>query len=61
LCLARVRPEVMNRETKHDHLAGVSLLSSGLTPGVEHLAAIVEVTQVGLDGAHGPEILKHVA
>jgi hypothetical protein len=53
--------EVMNRETKHDHLEGVSLLSAGLTPGVEHVAAIVEVTQVGLGGAHDPEILKHVA
>jgi hypothetical protein len=31
-------PEVMNRETKHDHLEGVSLLSAGLTPGVEHVA-----------------------
>jgi hypothetical protein len=38
--------EVMNRETKHDHLEGVSLLSASLTPGVEHVAAIVEVTQV---------------
>jgi hypothetical protein len=25
----------MNRETKPDHLEGVSLLSAGLTPGVE--------------------------
>jgi hypothetical protein len=54
-------PEVMNRETKHDHLKGVSLLSAGLTPGVEQVAEIVEVTQVGLGGAHDPEILKHVA
>ena len=38
----------MNRETKHDHLEGVSLLSAGLTTAVEHVAAIVEVTQVGL-------------
>jgi hypothetical protein len=53
--------EVMNREIKHDHLEGVSLLSAGLTPGVEHVAAIVEVTQVGLGDAHGPEILKHDA
>jgi hypothetical protein len=53
-------PVVMNRETKHDHLEGVSLLSAGLTPGVEHVAAIVEVTQVGLGVAHRPEILKHL-
>ena len=65
-------PEVMNRETKHDNLEGVFLLSTVLTPAVEHVATIVEVTQVGLGGAvevtqvglggaHGPEILKHVA
>jgi hypothetical protein len=47
--------------TKHDHLEGVSLLSAGLTPGVEHVAAIVKVEQVGLGGLHGPEILKHLA
>ena len=41
-------PEVMNRETKHNHLEGDSLLSAGLTPGVEHVAAIVEVMQVDL-------------
>ena len=35
-------PEVMNRETKHYHLEGVSLLSAGLTPCFEHVAAIVE-------------------
>jgi hypothetical protein len=28
--------------------------------GVEHVAAVAEVTQVGLGGAYGPEILKHV-
>jgi hypothetical protein len=33
------------------------LLSAGLAPGVENanVAAIVEVTQVGLVGAHRPE------
>jgi hypothetical protein len=36
-------PEVMNRETKHDHLEGFSLLSAGFTPGVEHVAAKVDV------------------
>jgi len=36
----------------------ISLLSAGLAPGVENanVAAIVEVTQVGLVGAHRPEI-----
>ena len=36
-------PEVMNRETKHDHLEGFSLLSAGLTPGVEHVATVVVI------------------
>ena len=37
------------------------MLSAGLTPGVEHDAVVVELSQVGLGGAHRPEILKHVA
>ena len=51
----------MNHEAKHDHLEGFSLLSAGLTPGVENVAAIVQVMQVGLGCAHRPEILKHFA
>jgi len=53
--------EVVHAEAEHDHLERISLLSAGLTPGVENVAAIVEVTQEGLGGAHRPEILKHVA
>ncbi len=51
----------MDAETEYDHLEGMSLLSAGLTPGVEHVTAVVEVPKVGLSGAHRPEILKHVA
>ena len=54
-------PQVMDAETEYDHLEGISLLSAGLAPGVEHVTAVVEVPQVGLVGAHRPEILKHVA
>ena len=32
-------PEVMNRETKHDNLEEVSLLSADLTPGVDNSRA----------------------
>jgi hypothetical protein len=51
----------MDAEAEHDHLEGISLLSAGLTPGVENFTAIVQVPQVGLGGAHRPEILKHDA
>ncbi len=51
----------MNRQAEYDHLERISLLSTGLTPGVENVAEVVEVSQVGLGGAHRPEILKHVA
>ena len=54
-------PQVMNRETEGYHLEGISLLAASLAPGVEHVAEVVKVAQVGLGGAHGPEILKHVA
>ena len=54
-------PQMMNRHSKDDHLERISLLSDGLAPAVENVAAIVEVTQEGLGGAHRPEILKHVA
>jgi hypothetical protein len=37
------------------------LLSASLAPGVEHVAEVVKVAQVGLGGAHDPKILKHVA
>jgi hypothetical protein len=33
------------------------LPSAGLTPGVEDVVAIVEILQVGVGGAHHPEIL----
>ncbi len=36
--------------SEHDHLEKISLRSAGLA--VEHVAAIVEVTQVGIGGAH---------
>ena len=51
----------MDAEAEHDHLEGISLLSAGIAPGVENVAAIVQVPQVGLGGVHRPEILKHVA
>jgi hypothetical protein len=51
----------MDRETEGDHLEGISLLSASLAPGVEHVAEVVKVVQVGLGSAHGLEILKHVA
>jgi hypothetical protein len=35
------------------------LLAASLAPGVEHVAEVVKVAQVGLGGAHDPEILKH--
>ncbi len=54
-------PQVMDRETEDYHLEGISLLAASLAPGVEHVAEVVKVTQVGLGGAHGSEILKHVA
>jgi hypothetical protein len=47
-------PEVMHAEAEHDHLERISLLSAGLTPGVENVATTVEVTHVGLGGAHRP-------
>ena len=34
---------MMNHEAKHDHLEGFSLLSAGLTPGVEHVATVVVI------------------
>ena len=37
------------------------VLSASLAPGVEHVAEVVKVAQVGFGGAHGPKILKHVA
>jgi hypothetical protein len=52
-------PEVMDGEAKDNHLEGVSLLSAGLAPGVKYVPAKVEVTQVGLGGAHCFEVLKH--
>jgi len=54
-------PEVMDVEAEHNHLERISLLSAGLAPVVEHVAAVVEVTQVGLGGAHRPEILVFAA
>ena len=41
---------VQAQSNKNDHLEMISLLSAGLAPGVENanVAAIVEVTQVGL-------------
>jgi hypothetical protein len=46
----------MDAEAEHDHLEGISLLSASLAPGVENVAAIVQVPQVGLGGAHRPDI-----
>ena len=54
-------PQVMDAETEYDHLEGISLLSAGLAPGVEHVPAKVEVAQVGLGGAHRFEVFKHIA
>jgi hypothetical protein len=34
---------------------------AGLAPVVEHVTTVVKVKQVGLGGAHQPEIFKHVA
>jgi hypothetical protein len=39
-------PQVMDAETEYDHLEGISLLSAGLTPGVEHVTAVVEAPQL---------------
>ncbi len=52
-------PEVMDGEAKDNHLEGVSLLSASLAPGVKYVPAKVEVTQVGLGGAHCFEVFKH--
>ena len=52
-------PEVMDSEAKDKHLERVSLLSASLAPGVKHVPAKVEVTQVGLGGAHCFEVFKH--
>jgi hypothetical protein len=51
---------MMYAETKHDHLEGVSLLSARLAPGGQYVPAKVEVPEVGLGGAEGFEVLKHV-
>jgi len=51
----------MDSETEDYHLEGISLLADSLAPDVEHVAEVVKVAQVGLVGAHGPKILKHVA
>jgi saccharopine dehydrogenase-like NADP-dependent oxidoreductase len=50
----------MDAETEYDDLERIALLSAGLAPGIEHVAAIVEVKEVGLGGAHRLEILEHV-
>jgi hypothetical protein len=39
---------MMNRQTKDYQLERISLLSAVLAPGIENVAAIVAVTQVGL-------------
>ena len=54
-------PQMMNRQAEHDHLERISLLATSLAPRVEDVPEVVEVSQVGFGGAHGPEILKHVA
>jgi hypothetical protein len=41
-------PEVMDVEAEHNHLERISLPSAGLAPGVEHVAAVVKATQMGL-------------
>ena len=41
--------------SEDDHLERISLLSAGLAN--EHVAAIVEVTQVGFGGAHQCEVV----
>ena len=51
-------PEVMDGEAKDDHLEGVSLLSASLAPGVKHVPAKVEVTQVRFGGAQGLEVVQ---
>ena len=38
-------PQVMDAEAEYDHLEGISLLSAGLSPGIEHVIAVIEVTQ----------------
>ena len=50
---------MMYAEAKQDHLEGVSLLSACLAPGGQYVPAKVEVTQVGLGGAHCFEVFKH--
>ena len=49
-------PQVMDREAEDYHLEGISLLAASLAPGVEHVAEVVKVAQVGLGGAHGSEL-----
>ena len=53
-------PEVMDGEAKDDHLERVSLVSASLAPVVKHVPAKVELTQVGLGGAHCFEVFKHL-
>jgi hypothetical protein len=38
----------MHREAEDYHLEGISLLAASLAPGVEHVAEVVKVAQVGL-------------
>ena len=52
-------PEVMDSQVEGDHLEGIPLLSASLAPGVKHVPAKVEVTQVGFGGAHRFEVFKH--
>ena len=56
---------MVDDEAEHDHLERISLLSAGLMPDVEDVAAIDSnspSTKGGTwCGAHRPEILKHVA
>jgi len=47
-------PDVVYGQAEDDHLERIPLLSASLAPGVEHVAEVVKVVQVGLGGAHGP-------
>ena len=58
VCVEGAALQVMDAVAEHDHRERISLMSAILASGVEHVAAVVEVTQVGLGVII---ILEHVS
>lgn len=57
----RPAPQVVDAQAENNHFERVSLLTAGLALRVEHLAEVVEVSQVRLGGAHRFEVFEHVS